>query len=316
MRMARLLAASCLAEHRPDASPQACERVNLDMILATLDMAAAYRPDFVCLPEICLHVGHDFKARVKAVTQTIPGPASDAVAQRARTINANVLHCALERDGDRVYNTAALIGRTGEIIGKYRKYQPTGYEMADGVSPGESVPVWHTDRGNVGAAICFDVKFPEVALQLARGDARIAFFPTMFLGGHRLVTLAMDYGLFVVRCHASQGTILDPAGQTIATAGPTIPLQNLPARARFSFAEVNADHRTYHYDHHREKLIDIRRKYAGNIAIRDMADEGLFNLTSWLPDKTIEDIENEFELKPVRRYLDEAIAIRAERVGR
>ena len=45
-----------------------------------------------------------------------------------------------------------------------------------------------------------------------------------------------------------------------------------------------------------------------------MLPEGIFNLSCELPDRTIDDIEKEFELQSLRRYLDEASKIREDKL--
>ena len=314
MKTARILSASCGVHG--DKFPDPADRINANraMILECMERAAAYQPDFVCFPEIALHQGVP-TSRALPMAETLPGPTSDAVSAKARALKTHVIFCLIEREGDCCFNTAALIGRDGGLIGRYRKYNATGYEMKDGIRPGSDVPVWQTDAGRVGCAICFDLKFPQVGLALSRGRAQIVFWPSMFYGGRRLAAWAMDYGFHLVRCHASGSMIVDPTGAAIAGEGTPLELQSVAGTVRWTHTTMNADHRTYHIDFHREKIRAIEEEYGGAVTVQWNQPEGTFNLASNLADVTVDDIERRFELQDLRAYLDEADAMRRDVLG-
>jgi predicted amidohydrolase len=309
--MARILAASCGFTTDPKLAPEARLEANRRMILEALDGAAKFQPDFICLPELVLQYGCGDFGRMAALAEPVPeGPTVELVARKARAMNTHIILPLFEKEGDRVFNTAALIGRDGRLIGKYRKVHATGYEIADGVTPGVGTPVWSTDRGRVGIAICFDLKFPDIGLALSRGAAQCVFFPTMFFGGQRLVAWAMDYGFHLVRCHAAGGRIVDPTGATVAIEGAPEALSAEGSCVKWTFAQVNLDHQTYHFDFHRQKMEALTARYGAGVLIRRMPEEGTFSIESNLPDKTVDDLEAEFELKSLRTYLDESISLR------
>lgn len=314
MKIARLLSISCRVTEKDDIPPVELIEMNRLLIMECLYRAAEYRPDFVCFPEIMLHQGAPMD-RMRPQAEPIPGPAFDAIAVKAREIKSHIIYCAIERDGDRCYNTAALIGRDGSLIGRYRKNYPPAYEMTDfGIIPGDGVPVWDTDAGRVGCAICFDLKFPETGLALSRGRAQIVFFPTMFFGGGRLASWAMDYGFHVVRCHAGGGAIVDPHGMRIASEGPAVNAESVDGEIRLAFAEINADSKLYHLDNHRDKMRAIAAKYGAGVEIRFKMEEGTVALASNMPDMTVDEIEREYELTDLRAYLDGAAEERRKRL--
>lgn len=311
MKTARLLAASCGIATSANLSPGARVAANRRMVVEVLERAARFRPDFVCLPEVIIQAGAGDFRQMAAFAEPVPGGETfELVAQQARALNAHIILPLFEQAAGRVYNTAALIGRDGRLIGAYRKFHATGYEMADGVTPGTAVPVWDTDCGRIGIAICFDLKFPHVGLELARGQAQCVFFPTMFYGGQRLVSWAMDYGFHLVRCHGAGGRIVDPTGATLAIEGPPETLPGLDACVKWTVAEANLDHKTYHFDFHYEKMAALQATHGAGVLIRRMPEEGGFSLVSQLPDRTVDDLEREFELTSLRRYLDDAAASR------
>jgi predicted amidohydrolase len=135
----------------------------------------------------------------------------------------------VESDGA-TYNTAFLLGRDGEQIGRYHKTCPTWSECG-ARSRGRSLPVFPTpDLGTVGMLICYDLVFPETARCLALSGADIIFFPTM--GGAAVgdddiglqalrVRAAENHVYLVVAFRGSGSMIISPRGKIIARAeGP------------------------------------------------------------------------------------------------
>lgn len=282
----------------------------IEKVLSFLD---AYRPDFVCFPEICLHVGpidKGFGACV-ALAESVPGPSTERISPYCRKLDTHICLPLLEEDDDRVYNTVVLLGPDGEIIGRYRKHCPTSCETDDGVTPGSDIDVWQTAHGRVGCAVCFDLKFPEVGLALSRGHAEIVFWPSMFQGGTRLTSWARDYGFFIVSCGCWGGRIIDPGGHSVADLQfPT----NIPDIGPVNLVQstCNLDCKTYHLDNNRDKLPDLLHKYGSGVEVFLMDDEGIFTLTSLMQDRSVEHIEKEFELEDLRHYLDRAAETRCD----
>ena len=87
-----------------------------------------------------------------------------------------------EVDGDKYYNSSAMIDADGEVLGLYRKsHIPDfpGYEEAYYFSPGDTgFKVFETKFGRVGSAVCWDQWFPEAARSMAMMGAEILIYPT------------------------------------------------------------------------------------------------------------------------------------------
>ncbi len=87
-----------------------------------------------------------------------------------------------ERDGDRRYNSLAIVDADGEILGVYRKsHIPDfpAYEEAAYFDPGDTgFRVWDSRHGRIGAGICWDQWFPEAARIMALQGADVLLFPT------------------------------------------------------------------------------------------------------------------------------------------
>jgi predicted amidohydrolase len=278
---------------------------NRRQMVEHLERTADYKPDFVCFTEVAreLGVADDDPAWEG---EAVPGETTQAVGKAAKEIGTHVIVGMQERVEDETYNAAVLIGRDGNVIGRYHKMQPTVGEMERGTLPGETAMTFDTDLGKVGMLICFDLKFPEVAASLARNGARVAFFPSMFHGGARHQSIARDHGMFLVVSQALESVVVDMCGHRLAWQGYSEPLVANGALAPFAFAEVNLDCKAYHLDYNQEKLGDIQSKYGAGVQFEIMRPEATFVMTSLMDDVSVEDIEAAFELEDLWTYYDRA----------
>jgi len=87
-----------------------------------------------------------------------------------------------ERAGKAHYNSLAMIDADGSLLGVYRKAhipEGPGYHEKFYFRPGDTpLRVWRTAHGVVGAAICWDQWFPEVARALSLQGAEVLLYPT------------------------------------------------------------------------------------------------------------------------------------------
>ena len=92
-----------------------------------------------------------------------------------------------EREGERLYNTCFIFDDRGELIARHRKIHLFDIEApgmrfreSNTFSPGREITVFDTPWGKMGAAICFDVRFPELFRAMARRGARLILLPAQF----------------------------------------------------------------------------------------------------------------------------------------
>ncbi|PKB19362.1 N-carbamoylputrescine amidase [Novosphingobium kunmingense] len=87
-----------------------------------------------------------------------------------------------ERDGHHYYNTLAMIGPDGAIMGTYRKSHipdGPGYEEKYYFRPGnDGFKVWDLFGTRIGVGICWDQWYPECARVMALMGAEALFYPT------------------------------------------------------------------------------------------------------------------------------------------
>jgi len=173
-RVVRVGTANC----RPSENTSSAESV--EEFCQVVEEAGRKGCDIVCLGEGINLIGVSSggkAAKYPDIAEPIPGPTTRRLGELASKHKMYIIAALGERENHAVYNTAVLIDRRGEIIGKYRKvYLPEG-ELDQGCSPGNSYPVFDTDFGRIGIMICWDSSFPEPARALSAGGAEIIFLP-------------------------------------------------------------------------------------------------------------------------------------------
>ena len=128
----------------------------------------------------------------------------DGLREIARTYGMYVAANEYETDGGKIYNTTKLIGRDGAVVGKYRKvHLPAGERFV--VQSGGAYPVFETEIGNIGFAICYDFLFPEHCRILALNGADMVIHQSQgwFPGGPDKNVLGESY----VRVRATENRV-------------------------------------------------------------------------------------------------------------
>jgi beta-ureidopropionase len=274
---------------------------------ALLDQAGRDHPDLVALTEFCnVHSGTEWFHQA----QPIPGPTTDLCAEMARKHGMNVVCSIPEQCPDGMRNTSAFINRQGQVVGKYHKVQPTIGEMEKGIIPGTESPAFSLDIGPVGAAICFDLKFAEVAQMLAASRPRLCVFSSMFIGGARLQEWARNLGCYVLSSVPSHSYIVDMSGRVLAETGSEIDQVRAGLMPPIASTVINMDRCFFHLDYNQDHLQAIVARYGAGVEIEICYPEAHFTLASALPDVTVDEIIAEYGLEPWPDYLDRARGVR------
>jgi predicted amidohydrolase len=158
---------------------------NLALAERLLMRAGKLGCDIICYPEciegIGCHLVRSDTSLFEEMVEQIPGPISDRVSEIASRYRAHIIYTQYERVGEAIYNAGVLVGRHGEILGKYYKIQLPAIERWT-VTRGNSFPVFRAEFGLVGVLICYDLAFLEIARCLALSGAEVLFCPTMGIG--------------------------------------------------------------------------------------------------------------------------------------
>ena len=160
------------------------KRENLDRILMEIKAATNNSADLIVFPE-CALTGYVFDSREEAIPfmETIPGPSTDELVAYCRELGVHVIVGLLEKDADKCFNTAVLIGPQG-LVGKYRKNHLPFLGIDRFLDPGDKpFQVYSTPIGNIGIHICYDCNFPESARVMALQGADILALPTNWPDG-------------------------------------------------------------------------------------------------------------------------------------
>ncbi len=152
---------------------------NIQASVALVEQAAARGATLMVLPELC-NTGYVFASRAEAfdLAESIPdGRTTQAWIQCATRLGVYIVAGITERAGERLYNSAVIIGPEG-FIGRYRKVHLWGDE-AIFFEPGNlGFPVFKTRIGTLGCQICYDCWFPESFRLAALQGAEIVCVPT------------------------------------------------------------------------------------------------------------------------------------------
>lgn len=205
------------------------------------DCVAATRAELLVLPE---SVTTGFTPGVSVeelwdLVSDVPGPILQPYQDVAAELGVHLCVGTYRRGPERgiVYNSAALIGPDGVVLGVYDKTHPFFSENADlggWVTPGNDVVVVDTDLGKIGMIICFDGDYPELSRIQAVQGAEVILRPSALLRSVDLWELtsrarAYDNHVFIVGANA---TGIDPAGVIyFGNSHIVTPTANIIARA-------------------------------------------------------------------------------------
>jgi nitrilase len=216
---------------------------------------AEERPDLVALPEVWTLLSED-AALKRAAAEPVPGGAAYGLLQELAARHRIVLHggSLIEQDGEALYNTTVVFDRDGRELARYRKLHlfdittPDGKEYRESATftGGARVVSFATLGTRIGLSICYDLRFPELYVQLAKDGARVILVPSAFT-----LQTGKDHWEVLLRARAieTQAYVLAPAqwgrfaGGARATYGHTLiadPWGHVIAKAQDKVGYVTA----------------------------------------------------------------------------
>ncbi|KAG9013012.1 hypothetical protein FRB94_004405 [Tulasnella sp. JGI-2019a] len=91
-------------------------------------------------------------------------------------------------DDKKLYNTATIYSPEGHLVAIHRKVHLFDIDIpgkiifkeSDALSPGNAMTLVDTDVGRIGVGICYDVRFPELAMVAARRGCVAMVYPGAF----------------------------------------------------------------------------------------------------------------------------------------
>lgn len=147
----------------------------------------------VLLPENFAYMGTEEGKRgvAERIEPNESGPVVSALSDIANRSGVYVIAGGMaERssDPDRPFNTCAVFGPDGGVVGRYRKIHLFDVEVGDGqrycesasTTPGADPVVVSILGFKVGLSVCYDVRFPELYRRLADLGAELVVVPAAF----------------------------------------------------------------------------------------------------------------------------------------
>ncbi|KAI0075798.1 carbon-nitrogen hydrolase [Panus rudis PR-1116 ss-1] len=172
-----------------------------EMVLKAANRPAG-KPDLIVLPE-CFNspYGHvhfpvyaeniGYKPGQAYDVSSSPSESVKALSEVAKETGTWLLGGSIperdETDG-KVYNTATVYSPKGELVATHRKVHlfdidipgKIKFKESETLTGGSSVNFFDTEFARIGLGICYDVRFPELAMTNARQGCHILIYPGAF----------------------------------------------------------------------------------------------------------------------------------------
>ncbi|SMC38119.1 carbon-nitrogen hydrolase family protein [Sporomusa malonica] len=162
---------------------------NIEKARTMIGDAAIKGSRLVVLPEMfnCPYQSELFPDYAESVAD---GPTITMLAECAAQNKVIVVGGSIpEKDeAGNVFNTSFVFNENGDLIGRHRKVHlfdvaikgGTVFQESKTLAAGSSMTVVNTSLGTMGVAICYDVRFPELARAMALKGAQVIIYPAAF----------------------------------------------------------------------------------------------------------------------------------------
>jgi len=163
--------------------------------LEAIDEAGKMQVDMIILPEgVNYGPGVDLTYAETAIG--LDSPELVEVSKKAGRYNCYIVFPFIQKERGKIYNSAAVFGRKGELVGVYHKtHEPRAVIETQNVTVGKEWPVFDLDIGKVGIIICYDTITPEPAQVYSLLGAELLIFP-------HLISIKNDGDQFDLRTRA------------------------------------------------------------------------------------------------------------------
>lgn len=185
------------------------KEATVEKMAGWLDVAGKRGSDLVVLPELWTGLGFSNDTIYQEIAESIPGPVTAMLCDKAKAYGMYVAGSMYERDSDGTYyNSTPLISPEGEILGVYRKTHlfdapnrtdiPGGIMESSKVAPGNNLDVYGTNHTRLGLSVCSDLRFPEIYREMALKGAEVMVCASAFLSPR------LDHWEFFLRARATE----------------------------------------------------------------------------------------------------------------
>ena len=183
--------------------------------------AAAGGADLVCTTE-CFLDGYSIEDKsipleeFRSFGEPIPGGKYyEKLRKLADELDIHLVAGILERESDRLYNTAIVLNPEGKLLGKYHK-QKLEHEAVR-ITMGTESSVIDTPYGKLGVMICADRRNEEVVRQFCSRGADLLICPSGGMFGpkkndHILQRRSQENGKYIIFTHPAEFLVTTPEG--------------------------------------------------------------------------------------------------------
>ncbi|KAK8465427.1 hypothetical protein PHAVU_009G081000 [Phaseolus vulgaris] len=116
-------------------------------------------------------------------------PSTAMLSELSRLLKITIVGGSIpERSGGRLYNTCCVFGTDGKLLAKHRKIHLFDIDIPGKITfiesktltAGETPTIVDTEVGRIGIGICYDIRFPELAMIYAARGAHLLCYPGAF----------------------------------------------------------------------------------------------------------------------------------------
>ncbi|MCL2158652.1 MAG: carbon-nitrogen hydrolase family protein [Oscillospiraceae bacterium] len=202
-------------------------------------------------------------------------------------------------------NSSILIGRSGEIVGVYDKVYPfwEEFDLDPPASIGTEAPVFETDFGRVGMAICFDANFPEVFKRMSLGRAEIILWSSAYSAGMSLQAHAINHNYVIVTSTlCSDCIVYDITGQEVYYQKKNY------GEVLINHLTVDLDRCIFHTNYNWDKREKLLKDYAGKIESDIYLErESWFTLRAVVPGVSARETAAKYGMEELTAYKNRSL---------
>ncbi len=189
--------------------------------------------ELIILPELA-NSGYNFQTKTEAfdLSENISGRFISFLQQFATKLKAGIISGFNEREGDKLYNSAVFVDKSG-VIGKYRKLhlflnEPDFFEKGN-----LGLPVFEYNGYKIGMLICFDWMIPEIWRKMALNGVDLichpsnlvlpyaqSVIPAYAIVNHIFIATANRVGTERGVSFSGQSIVANPQGKVIGRLSP------------------------------------------------------------------------------------------------
>ncbi|WP_088370149.1 nitrilase-related carbon-nitrogen hydrolase [endosymbiont 'TC1' of Trimyema compressum] len=160
------------------------KQLNLQKAKAFIQMAKDKEANIIALPEMfnCPYEGISFRKFAE-----LEGEETFKLLEEMSKDIVLIGGYIPEKDKEGFCYNTSYIFENGKLIGKHRKIHLFNIDFnnikmheSDYLKPGQETTVVNTSFGPIGIAICFDIRFPEIFLEMNKKEPFLYVIPSTF----------------------------------------------------------------------------------------------------------------------------------------